>query len=262
MLVFLDPYGLAIPFDQLVEQLFHRRHTTEVVVNFSLAALRRLGGFLDKDYWDRTEPGPVDLFGESAKPDMSPERARKATEQRDRMIALMDEFLGGGWWHDIKRSSGPGWREYVRDEYVRRLCGAGSRGWMSWAVSIPDKFDGKPVYDLILFTRHSHGLWLFNDASSLAYFKHYRRAWGRSNWVRYARVTVRCEPPPELGHEFEARIRHDVLSAVRVGRSFVVAKAMDTIFGDAVRGKAGAKHVRAALQGLHQDGLIGNPAAE
>lgn len=241
VLVFLDPYGLALPFDQLVGLLFCRQHTTEVVINFSLAALQRLGGFLGKDYWPRTKPGPVDLFGEPAEPAMSPERAHKATDQRDQMVGLLDEFLGGDWWQAIKRSGDPVWRERVRDEYVRRLCEAGGRGWMNWAVSIPEKFDGKPVYDLLLFTRHPHGLWLFNDASSIAYFKHYRRAWAEGDEFGAASSLFGDAPPPDLGQKFETRIRENVLDAVRAGRSFVVAKAMDTVFGDDVRGEGGGK---------------------
>jgi hypothetical protein len=50
------------------------------------------------------------------------------------------------------------------------------------------------------------------------------------------------ETPPDPRPQSEARIKQNVLSAVRAGRRFVVAEAMGTIFDHDIRGKAGAKH--------------------
>jgi three-Cys-motif partner protein len=264
VLLFLDPYGLAVPFDQLVGQVMARTTITEVVVNFSLAALKRLGGFLDKDYAGRTEAGPEDLFGNRRPPDMTEEQAEVASRKRDSVVASMDAFLGGVWWRDVKRSGRPTWREEVRKEWVERLCREAGPAWKHWTVPIPEKLDGDPVYDLVLFSRHHHGLWLFNDSASRAYFKHHQRPWGETNRAEVP-ATLFGEPPVDealvrLNELFVERVEARITEAVAAGLSFIVSDRMDLIFDDTIRGKAGDKHVRAAVKRLHNAGVIGGDA--
>jgi hypothetical protein len=262
LLMFLDPYGLAVPFDQLVNEVMSRTAKTEVVVNFSLAALKRLSGFLDTDYDALTEPGPEPLFGDRAKPRMTPERAEVAAKKRDGVIASLDAFLGGESWKEAKRSGRPGWRSEVRREWVERLCRESAPGWKHWSVAVPEKVDDEPVYDLVLFTRHRHGLWLFNDSASRAYFKLHQRSWGETASVETA--TLFDDPPLEkslekLQAEFVDRVAARIRNAVAAGQSFVTSERMDLLFDEALAGKAGDKHVRAALRQLHKGGIVGDP---
>ena len=81
LLLFLDPYGLVVPFDPLVSQVLSRTAITAVVINFSLAAMQRLRGFLDKDYRAKTEPGPPNLLGERPPPDMTPEKGPRRRQR-------------------------------------------------------------------------------------------------------------------------------------------------------------------------------------
>lgn len=263
LLLFLDPYGLAVPFDQLVEQVMSRTAITEVVVNFSLAALKRLSGFLDKDYDALTEPGPESLFGDRPPSKMTPERAEAAAKKRDGVIASLDAFLGDESWKEAKRSGRPGWRSDVRRQWVERLCSESGRRWRHWSTTVPEKVDDEPVYDLVLFTRHRHGLWLFNDSASRAYFKLHQRSWGETAHVETA--TLFDAPPLDqslkrLNAEFVDRVGARIADAVGEGHSFVTSERMDLLFDDTLAGRAGDKHVRAAAQRLHAAGVIGGSA--
>lgn len=262
MLLFLDPYGLAVPFKQLVDQVMRRTAITEVVVNFSLAALKRLSGFLDKDYLSRTRPGPVDLFGNRAPPEMTPDRAKVATKKRDAIIASLDAFLGDPGWHDIKRLGRSSWRQEVRQAWVERLCREARGHWRHWTVPIPEKVDGDPVYDLILFTRHAHGVWLFNDSASRAYFEHHQRAWSADE--HDVPSSLFGEPPLDevLASVADRCVEHvadRITSATIRGESFRVSEGMDRLIGNEMRGKVGAKHVRAAIKRLHGERVLGGP---
>ena len=262
LLLLLDPYGLAVPFDQLVDQVMRRTATTEVVVNFSLAALKRLSGFLDKDYGALTEPGPQTLFGDRSAPRMTQDRAGVASKKRDGVIASLDAFLGDESWKEAKRSGRPGWRDEVRHEWVARLCRESGPRWQHWSVAVPEKVDDEPVYDLVLFSRHPHGLWLFNDSASRAYFRLHQRSWGETSHVETA--TLFDDPPLDeslkrLNDEFVDRVADKIADAVAAGHDFVTSERMDLLFDDELRGKAGDKHVRAALKRLHASGVIGGP---
>jgi hypothetical protein len=263
LLMLLDPYGLAVPFDQLVDQVMGRTGITEVVVNFSLAALKRLSGFLDKDYIVLTEPGPLTLFGDSSAPRMTRERAQVAGKKRDAVLASLDAFLGDESWREAKRSGRLRWRDEVRREWVERLCRESGPRWQHWSVAVPEKVEDEPVYDLVLFSRHRHGLWLFNDAASRAYFKLHQRSWGETAHVESA--TLFDEPPLDeslnrLHDEFVNGVAARITDAVAAGHSFVTSEHMDLLFDDALRGKAGEKHVRAAVKRLHSAGVIGGSA--
>lgn len=262
MLILLDPYGLAVPFNQLVDQVMGRTGITEVVVNFSLVALKRLSGFLDKDYDALTEPGPETLFGDRSAPRMTRDRAEVAGKKRDGVIASLDAFLGDESWKEAKRSGRQHWREEVRREWVARLCHEAGPRWQHWSVAVPEKVDDEPVYDLVLFSRHSHGLWLFNDSASRAYFKLHQRSWGETAHVESA--TLFGEPPLDeslkrLHDEFVDGVAVRITDAVTAGHTFVTSERMDLLFDDALRGKAGDRHVRAALKRLHAAGVIGGP---
>lgn len=263
MLMFLDPYGLAVPFDQLVNEVMSRTAKTEVVVNFSLAALKRLSGALDKEYDPLTEPGPETLFGDRPEPKMTPEQAEAAAKKRDGVIASLDAFLGGDAWKEAKRSGRPEWRSEVRREWVERLCRESGMQWKHWSIAVPEKVDDESVYDLVLFSRHPHGLWLFNDASSRAYFKLHKRSWGETADVESGTLFIDELPLEEslkqLHASFIDRVAARITDAVASGQSFVTSERMDVLFDESLAGKAGDKHVRAAVKRLHAARIIGGP---
>lgn len=150
------------------------------------------------------------------------------------------------------------WREQVREEYLRRAVEAAGTNWRTWSVSVPERFEGKPVYDLVLFTRHPGGVRLFNDSASRAYIKHHDRSWEPEDPSGLRQTLFGSEPVTDPGPGLIRTVRENVLRAVQQGQSFVVSERLDVVVGE-VSGKAGAKHIRAALAELHKEGHIGDP---
>lgn len=108
LLVYLDPFGVMIPFGQTA-QVFAQRPTqwpaTELLINFSAVGLRRVAGVLTST---KENPG------------------REAT------LARMDAACGGDWWqkvwldHGDDRESAEG---EVVVEYARRLAADQRCSW-------------------------------------------------------------------------------------------------------------------------------------
>ncbi|UKZ05340.1 three-Cys-motif partner protein TcmP [Streptomyces viridifaciens] len=141
LFLFLDPCGLALPFDTLVDVLARRRKEiwppTELLLNFSMMAVRRIGG-----------------NSHSAK-------GNERTNER------LDEVCGGRWWRDFFADGYTGDADdKVAAEYSRLL---GERTGMS-TVSVPvtNAPNRKAVYNLVFGTRSNHGLWAFGDAHARA----------------------------------------------------------------------------------------------
>jgi hypothetical protein len=88
LFLFLDPCGLGLPFPVLVETLTGPRAArwppTEVLLNFSLYAVRRIAGHV-------TSPKP-----------------------NERTMTRLDEALGDDWWRDLVRQG-------VSDEAVKQI---------------------------------------------------------------------------------------------------------------------------------------------
>lgn len=141
LFVFLDPCGLGIPFDRLTGMLNDDRHgdwpPTEFLLNFSMEAVRRIGG---------------QAAGEHSDP---------ATLNR------MDETVAGGWWRSY-------FTEGYSDEAVEAVVsGFTSRlrhatGMHLESVPVKRAPGHKPVYHLMFGTRSQHGVWVFGDSVARA----------------------------------------------------------------------------------------------
>lgn len=141
LFLFLDPCGLGIPFSVLTKTLSGPRAAkwppTEVLLNFSLEAVRRIAGHV-------TSPTP-----------------------NETSMARLDAVLGGGWWRDMVRQG-------VSDEAVDTIVG-GFTGRLGLAAgmeisSIPVRRapSHKPVYFLVFGTRNPLGIWHFADDTARA----------------------------------------------------------------------------------------------
>lgn len=240
LLVFLDPYGLGIPFDMLVEDILRRaeRDTTEVLLNFSRSALSRLGGFLDPD-WDTI--------------DRSDEQLQRLYQQRDLLLARLDAFLGGPWWRGVKRHHPTDWRDAVRDRFVGLINDRTDGGWRSYRAAVPQRWQGPPVYDLVLLSRHAHGPWKLNEATARTFRDLYEAAWTQAGTLFAAQTDAIPDPRPV----YVAAIERNVLAELRANQSFGVADRLDRVLSDEIRGLAGPSEVLRALQGLHRTGRIG-----
>lgn len=136
LFVFLDPCGLGIPFDRLVGLLNGERKAqwppTEFLLNFSLDAVRRIGGHV-------TSP-----------------RGSETTMKR------MDDAVRGPWWREHFAGFSDEAVEAVVKGFSDRLRDATGMHLVSVPVRRAPR--RKPVYHLIFGTRAQHGLWVFGDA--------------------------------------------------------------------------------------------------
>jgi three-Cys-motif partner protein len=161
LFVFLDPYGLTIPFDRVVHVLKSRDKTgysgplqpkTELLMNFSFEAVRRISGVV---------------------------RSTKDYAAKQGQIEALNNALGGGWWQDLAREEPEGWVMQVLEGYADRVNEAAGCGYIT--AEVADSLEAQPVYELILFTRHMDGFWEMARSMSMA------RKDGASGWWQLRR---------------------------------------------------------------------------
>ncbi len=231
LFAFLDPFGLGITFEALTERIFGSRcasrQPTEVLLNFNANAVRRIGGLLT---------------------------SRKNTPGKPATLRALDVACGGDWWReefvnsaDNAEAVGRITRGFARR--VGRAVGAGS-----WTVGVRNRANLQVAYNLVHFSRHRDGLWLFGEAASLAQVE-WRRA---------------CLPPETPGmlfnagdtfeQEEEAR-RLGWIKRIRANLEDLLHKHGSIVVGDyqaevlaGVLGEAREKHVRAAIKELFREG--------
>ena len=142
LFLFLDPCGVGIPFSDLTGVLSGpRRDTwppTEVLLNFSLEAVRRIAGHVTSE------------------------------NANEKTMETLDSALGGDWWRDIIRKYGvtdDAVSEIV-DGFVGRLCDA--TNMHIYAIPVRRAPHHKPVYYLVFGGRSSLGIWYFADSAARA----------------------------------------------------------------------------------------------
>ena len=141
LFLFLDPCGLGIPFSVLLTTLSGPRAAkwppTEVLLNFSLEAVRRIAGHV-------SSPTP-----------------------NQRTMARLDGVLGGDWWRDPVRKGVS--NQAVNDivtGFMERLGRAA--GMQILAIPVRRAPTHKPVYFLVFGTRNPLGIWYFADDTARA----------------------------------------------------------------------------------------------
>lgn len=245
MFAFLDPFGLGLSFDTLTTSLLGRHRPgislalqpkTEVLLNFTVPGLERVGGFLD---------------------------STKAIKNRDATLQRMDQVMGGDWWREIYRSSSGSDRlDRIVSEYRDRLSAAAG-GWGGWIVPVFDKVGGHPEYLLLHFTRHHDGRWEFHEALSLA-TREWReacaKAAGPSKQEQLAALGVlpfegMDDPVPfeEDESAWVDEIAANLRAELGQGTPFVVQDRTGEVFGRTL-GLARSMHVRKGVKRLHKAG--------
>jgi three-Cys-motif partner protein len=230
---FLDPYGLMIPFEDVVK-IFTRRPSgfgepaTEVLINFNASAIRRIGGYLTS---------PKEFAG------------------RDLGLARMDAVCGGSWWrddwtqHDDKDEA----EEAIVRGYARRLGQATGCG--GWTTDVRNRDDLKPVYHLVFLTRHRDGMHLFGEALSSAL-----EVWRRTVLTQELGDSILdvnellSDREERLASLWVSEIYVNLKSLLAEGKSFVISDRYREVYG-AATGKAREKHLRKAWKQLHAEGL-------
>lgn len=138
LFLFLDPCGLGLPYADLVTILngADRRHLpTEVLLNFSMEAVRRIGGLV-------TSPNP-----------------------NEKSLNRLDAAVGGDWWRQYFRADDSNPDGVVR-EFVKRLSEDTKMSVGAFPVRRAPHH--QPVYYLVFATRSNHGVWGISDSAAKA----------------------------------------------------------------------------------------------
>lgn len=235
LFVFLDPYGLTIPFDSVVDVLRHRdkantpvlqQPKTELLLNFSYEAVRRIAGVI---------------------------RSRRKYSAKQGQIDALDTALGGDWWHDLARDEPDGWVQDVLEGYADRVGKAATYSYITAPVA--DSLNALPVYELILFTRHADGIWEMARSMSMA----------RKEW----RERLVNENERDSGGQKEFRglqfddnepawveeIAANVASILVDKNGFVIEDELGRLLGRTL-GLARETHIRKALKLAKESGAI------
>ena len=222
LLAFLDPFGLAVGFDQLVK-VANRKAPTDILVNVSLSALRRNAGHLT------TTSSNAQYLRSSAK-----------------IVERMDSALGGDWWRSVwlnagtDTSRGSALAHGYANHCLRRMPGFGY-----FILPVADRWDGPPAFFLMLLTRHPDGLWNFNEFMSTANEK--LRQYSLEN----------CQLLPELfdpNDRYIEVVRRNILGLLDVYPSFQTWQCVGGLLGE-VEGFARTTHLRAAIKSLVAEDL-------
>lgn len=154
LFAFLDPFGTALPYVDLRHKLLERDSTliTEVLLNFNVQMVSRIGGYLTGDEEDEEITGS----------------GRSAT------LARMDDFLGGPWWQtefrEARLSDDEGSAAHaamhVVEQFRRKVHD--DTGFFTFAVPIRRRPHHHPLFVMLLFYRHSAAPYVFNESASKA----------------------------------------------------------------------------------------------
>lgn len=164
LLAFLDPFGTALPYDRMVDDLMRRRGQlkTEVLLNLNLEMVWRIGGFLSGDESD----------------------SERNTAGRSATLERVDNFLGGDWWRKtfkearVEGATGAAAKaaRIVASEYCAKVYS--DTGYRSFSVPIRRRPNHPPLFLMVLFYRHSAAPYQFNESVSganMAWREHFRQ---------------------------------------------------------------------------------------
>jgi three-Cys-motif partner protein len=241
LFLFLDPTGLCLPQDRLVDVLArqrpHRRPATELLMNFSMMAVWRLGGHV---------------------------RSPKGDE---RSLQRFDEVLGGVWWREYFADASAAREkdgedeaaedaiEAVAAEYALRL--ERRTGMFVQSVPVTHSPRKRAVYRLVFATRSPYGLWVFGDTVARA-----RDEWWKTLELReesddlaLISLTSLTRPNPK---DVEAKAVPAIAAnleklLLRVRRPVRLVDYTLEIFGE-YYGQVTEPAARKAVQLLHSDG--------
>lgn len=259
LLVFLDPFGTALAYQLLVQQVMSRpKHAkTEILLNFNIDSVRRIGGRLSEDL----VPGTTGY------------EAREATLRR------VDGFLGDGWWRQVyldnfdrdKPGSAGRAAAIVAGQFRARFGAA--TALKSIEVPIRRRPGHVPLFLMTLFYRHDAAGYQFADAASLANrdWRHYNRGIDLAEEVeRATRANTLFEVDDLIAGQADKdadaaekalnavwtdRVAANIRHLMQTRQLLPLAASVADVYGDAF-GVAGEKHLRAAWDRLANEGAV------
>lgn len=236
LFLFLDPCGLVLPQDRLVDVLARQRPQkwppTELLMNFSMMAVWRLGGHV---------------------------RSPKGDEKS---LRRFDEVCGGSWWREYfgdamasqdQDAAAKDAIEAVAAEYARRL--EKRTGMLVQSVPVSHSPHKRAVYRLVFATRSPFGLWVFGDTVARA-----RATWWETLEEReeddalFTVASVERPNPKEVEARAVPEIAENLAKLLAKARGPVrlVDHTLE-VFGS-FYGQVTEPTVRRAVQELHRQG--------
>jgi three-Cys-motif partner protein len=259
LLIFLDPFGTALAYDLLVQQIVGRPKgaLTEVLLNFNIDSVRRIGGRLLED--------------------LAPGTSR--FDARELTLRRIDGFLGGDWWRQVyldnygNGAEGSAGRAAtaVADQFRMRLGAA--TGLKSIDVPVRRRPGHVPLFLLTLFYSHAAAGYQFADAAALANgdWRAYNRLLDLAEEIEKANtapslfavddiLTSQAEKDADaaearLHAEWVDRVAANIRQLVRDHPVLPLAASVADLYGTAF-GVAGEKHLRAAWDRVASEGLV------
>lgn len=221
LLAFIDPFGLGLTYTQLKRLASRTNRKTDIIMNVSVSAIRRVGG---------------QLFGASENPTYL--KARKT------MLDRFDDTMGGDWWREVltecRRAGDESAAHQIAHEYARR-CQDIRGGY--FLAEVKDRWDGPVAYYLLLLAGHNDAFWNFNEFMSAGHDAlRSAQAMGQGNLLVYQDTYA-----PIL----EANIR----SLLGQQQSAVLENEMVGIYGSLL-GIARGTHLRPVIKSLVRDGFL------
>ncbi|MFF9803132.1 three-Cys-motif partner protein TcmP [Streptomyces rochei] len=232
LFLFLDPCGLCLPMERLVDVLARRRPekrpATELLMNFSMMAVRRLGGHV------------------------------KSPKGNERSLERFDAVCGGRWWREYfagDRVDVEDAAEAVAAEYARRL--RQQTNMFVQSVPVAKAPHHKAVYHLVFATRSPYGLWVLGDAAARA-----RTEWWKTLELQeeekepdtlFSTVSV-LRPDPEVVEKEAVPVMAANLEVLlRAGRPIKLVDHTLELFGSYF-GQVTEPAARKAVKYLHSEG--------
>jgi three-Cys-motif partner protein len=228
---FLDPCGLGLTFEDIIKKIYARPHGnfspgTEVLINFSAEAVRRIGGRLKE---------PVGAKG------------REATLDR------MDKVCGGDWWRAMYSSSKSPEEaaERIASEYFQRLIKATGAG--GWVIPVKNAEHHQAKYSLVFLSRHRDGLMLLGEALSGS-LEDWRKALVDPNTL-FGDPDQVAKAEETLQRGWIDHMKANVTRLLDTKPRFLISTEYLRVMGDAA-GEARMTHLRTALKELQKEGVV------
>ncbi|MFJ2095220.1 three-Cys-motif partner protein TcmP [Streptomyces sp. NPDC087901] len=235
LFAFLDPFGLGLGFDALTQDIFGSRaqqgltgrHATEVLLNFNANAVRRIGGLLT---------------------------STKQNPRKPATLNAMDAACGGGWWRQEFLDSADNQEavERITNGFVDRVSQEIGSG--AWTIEVRNRAHHQVAYNLVLFTRHNDGMWLFGEAASLAQVE-WRRAQlaPAENGMLWNPVDAFDDEEASRARGWVHTIRENIMELLETKDDFLVDNHQEQLMAG-VAGEAREMHIRAAVKELYKEG--------
>ncbi|WP_426321871.1 three-Cys-motif partner protein TcmP [Microbacterium sp. E-13] len=259
LLTFLDPFGAALPRDIIIKQLMSRRGINEILLNFHINTVARIGA--------------ATAVGDA----LTPEQKKTAI--------LLDTFLGYEGWRETFREhyrkgderSATAAALVVSEEYRQRILR--ETGYRSFVVDIREAPHHVPKFQLTLFLRgDTPAEYKFADAASHAnvdWRKRLNEDAARADAEKYSGTLEGLgqefsreqfdqrwkESERMLANDWVGVLKSNLRALTAHGHPVKVSSNVRGIYGELL-GLAGETHFRRAWKELAADGVLESPPAK